>query len=182
MSMNDPDVAPDANISMNVQDDTMTLTVEVTADFVGWSSADDDTEGYGTMYIIDFESHDSASMDIQQLGTCSNRNAPSVSNMNWNEQWIYSVDPNRGVNSQNGAYINSQYWNITTADNGDCGAVKWTGYWTWYDLLECTDYAGNDVFIEITEDSEWVNMTGAVTVNLVSPLTLNSDSGTVCNS
>ena len=175
--MADSSNAPNINVAMNVDADTLTLNVDVTADFVGWASADHNTPGYGMMYIIDFETPDVQSMNIQQLGTCANRNQQSRA-MQWEDNWLYSAEPDRGVDWGHGAYVGSRYWDITTADNGDCGGVKWTGSWTWYDLLNCTNYAGDRKFMDIHEDSEWVNMTGTVNVNLVSPLMSDFNTGT----
>ena len=161
---------------MSVDDVSLVLTVELIADFVGWASAFQNTLGYGMMYIIDFESLKGATMSIQEVGSCANRNQQSR-DMDWKDNWLYSVDSDRGLDWEHGAYVGSRHWDITTADNGECGAVKWTGTWTWYDLMNCTNYAGDDMFVNIEEDTEWVNMTGAVTVNLVSPLDLNANIG-----
>merc|ERR1719361_3343881 len=47
----DSSTAPHSNINLNFDHDTKTLNVEVTADFVGWSSASRGVKGYGMMYI-----------------------------------------------------------------------------------------------------------------------------------
>ena len=179
--MADSSYAPNISLSMSVDDSSIALTVEIIADFVGWASAFENTLGYGMMYIIDFESLDGATLNIQEVGNCANRNQLSRE-MHWELNWLYSAQPDRGVNWGYGAYVGTRHWDITTVNNGKCGDVKWTGTWSWFDLLNCTNYAGDEVHVNIIEDSQWVNMTGAVSVNLVSPLGLYSDIGVLrCN-
>ena len=174
--MADSDNAPNADISMTVNEEALALQVEVNAEFVGWSSADDETPGYGMMYMIDFEYLDGSAMSVTEPGRCANRNQ-DAQGMSWEDHWVYAVTPDRGVDWNNGSYTDGRYWSLSTNEDGQCNDVKWTGLWSWYNLMNCTNYAGDQMYVEITENAEWVNMSGAVTVSLVSPLNLNSDTG-----
>jgi len=167
--------APNANMTMAVDGSTLTMSVDVMADFVGWATADNGIDGYGMMYLIDFESHDAASTNVRAVGTCANRNG-AMRGADWDEQWDYSADADRGVTSGTGAYVGNRYWSLTSK-GGDCGVPEWAGSWSWFDLMNCTNAAGDDDFFTIEESDTWVNMSGAVTVNLVSPLGLDSDNG-----
>ena len=128
------------------------------------------------MYIIDFDSLDSATMSIQEPGTCANRNGATRAG-SWADNWLYSADTDRGVDLGYGAYVGNRYWDFIPVDDGNCSAVKWTGRFSWYDLANCTNFAGDKAFTDIVEDTKWFNMTGLITVNLVSPLDRNSDYG-----
>ena len=172
----DADNAPTANLTMDVDDATLTMSVDVMADFVGWASADNGVDGYGMMYLIDFESHDAASTSVSSVGTCANRNGAMRTGA-WADNWDYSADADRGVDSGAGAYVGNRFWDLTVK-GGDCGMPEWAGSFTWFDLLNCTNVAGDSDFLTIEESDEWVNMSGAVTVNLISPLGLDSDNGT----
>jgi len=178
--MAESDNAPAANISMEVDDDTLTLTVDVEVEYVGYALADDATPGYGMMYVIDFDDYDAAAMDIRETGTCANRPASDTAAENWEDIWKYSVtmDSANDLGGSYPAYWGTDQWNISqTVSGSPCTGVRWTGSWSWYDLMDCADYGDTTNFMEITEDSEWVNMSGAVVVNLVSPLGLNTDTG-----
>ena len=53
---------------------------------------------------------------------------------------------------------------------------------TWYELLECGNYDGDEKYTHVVESAEWVNLTGVLYVNIISPLTLgvlgrNRDTG-----
>jgi len=170
----DPDEAPSAALSMAVDSDTLMVTVEVDADFVGWATADNGIDGFGMMYIVDFESYDAASLDVQKVGSCANRNG-AMREGDWKDQWVYSAEADRGVDVGTGAYVGNRFWDLSTSE-GDCSDVKWTGSFSWYNLLNCTNNDKSSQVI-IAETDDWVNMTGAVSVNLVSPLVLDSDSG-----
>ena len=174
--MADSSNAPNMTLTMNFDEVSFVFTVEVIADFIGWASAFQKLPGYGMLYIIDFESLDSATVSIQEVGSCANRNQQSR-DMDWEDNWLYSADPDRGVDWGYGAYVGSRHWDITTADDGKCGAVNWTGTWSWHSLTNCTNYAGDDVLVDIIEDTDWLNITGVISVNLVSPLGLYSDLG-----
>ena len=179
--MGDASNAPTANISMDVNDDTMTLRVEVQTDYVGFALADDETPGYGMMYVIDFEDMDASQMDIRETGTCANRDASATSALSWEDIWQYSqYQTGNWIDGTYSAYQPSDDWNISKVGSGDCEDVKWTGKWTWYDLMDCANNAQDTNYVVITEDASWVNMSGTVVVNLVSPLGLNTDTGTLC--
>jgi len=171
--MGDESAAPAANMTMDVNTDTLTMTVTVSADFVGWATADQGVDGYGMLYMIDFAPPDGAITDPQDAGTCSNRNGANKAGT-FEDQWTYSADADRGLDAADGAYAETSQWALSTV--GDCNDVTWTGTFGWFDLLNCTDNGGADDYTEIVEDDDWVNMTGAVTVNLVSPLGL-TDTG-----
>lgn len=178
--MEDASNAPNYNISIDVDDDTMVLDVEVDVDYVGWAYADDETEGYGMMYVIDFEDLDASAMDIDETGTCANIDSSTTDAANWEDKWSYgsAVDAGDNFNNHPGLTPNANGgWSIEQSGSGQCTGVRWTGSWTWYELLQCQNYAQDSTLVEIVENAEWVNMSGSLIVNLVSPLGLYSDTG-----
>lgn len=177
--MNDESMAPDVNVSLSVDSDSLTLIVEVVADYIGFSVADFGISGFGSSYIIDFDSVDAAAMNIREPGTCSNRNVDDFEAVEWSEIWKYSPNMNTegDIGGDHLAYPPSTRWIINQSAVGQCTGVRWTGQFSWFDLLECTEYDDDGMLVDIQENAEWVNMSGVVFVNLVSPLTLNTDSG-----
>merc|ERR1719229_15646 len=147
------------------------MTADVDADFVGWAYADNGVSGYGMMYMIDFAPADGSITDVRDAGTCSNRNAANKAAA-WNDQWIYSAATDRDLGAATGAYSPTTNWALSTVEDGNCNDVTWTGTFSWFDLLDCGSNDGLEDYISLEESSDWVNMSGAVTVNLVSPLGL----------
>jgi len=180
--MEDASNAPTVNISMNVNDDTMTLHAMVRTPYIGYSLADDATPGYGTMTVIDFGDLDASEMDITETGNCANLDKTSTSGASWEDLWTYN-EAMDGANDIDGTFVpyisNQNFWNVSVAELGvACTDVVWMGKWTWYELMGCQNSWGPDTsYVTITEDASWVNMSGSLVVNLVSPLGLNSDTG-----
>eukprot|EP01084_Bolivina_argentea_P107624 192420_1 len=162
----------------------LSLNIKLELDYIGYSYGDRlETYGYGTTYILDFESLDAHSIDsaIDRPGVCSNRLAESFWNKQFTEWWDYSLYPY--LDNQIGqidkylAYPKpSKYWNIYMK-NSECTPIVYEGTFNLNDLRECSDYNNSVKYLKFVNTDKWMNISGAFYVNMISPMTKDVDIG-----
>eukprot|EP01084_Bolivina_argentea_P256076 431012_1 len=174
---------------INTQD--LTINIEITLPYLGYSTANDGQYGFGTTYVIDFAPFDGNQNNIYEAGTCQNRKQQSFYDANstlknfamW---WEYSHFPY--VNNQLGSdnylsYPSSDHWSVSSnfADYTDiktgCDSITYSALFSWFDLFDCTNYNGNTPYLTIESDDTLINMSGTLYVDIVSPYSLNEDIG-----
>ncbi len=139
--------------------------------------------GYGTTYILDFDAFDGESDDIRRPGSCQNRMASDFEDVPFAAVWNYSSTPSRTGHFGAAPYLaypgtNGSGWNLSLS--GECGPVHYHGEFRWFELLECSSYHRQTLHHKVTEDEHRLNLTGKVVLSIVSPMALDSDSGTLC--
>eukprot|EP01083_Nonionella_stella_P075214 204341_1 len=172
---------PFMNATFSINEDSLTLIIDVELEYLGWAYADNHSPGYGVTYVLDFEDYDAEQDDIREAGTCQNRLAANFTDPpeGYPGLWNYSATPMAAGHV--GAFPYSAYppagpyWGLTS--NGSCTRILYHGEFSWYDLLGCQDYGETISYTTIVEDADWVNQTGVFYINIVSPLSLNSDTG-----
>eukprot|EP01083_Nonionella_stella_P295588 1004556_1 len=176
---NQINVKPFLNHSFSIDADELKLIIDIDLEYLGWSYADDHTPGYGVSYVLDFEDYNAEGDSIREPGTCQNRLAQNFTSLAYSDLWDYSATPN--ITGHLGTFPYSAYppsgpyWSITS--DGSCSRVHYHGEFTWYELLDCTDYSGSVTYNTLIQDTDWVNLTGVFYTNIVSPLALNFDLG-----
>ena len=69
----------------------------------------------------------------------------------------------------------SEYWTLSIDDN-QCTPINYKGVFQWNDLIQCQDY-NNQNLMDIQENEDTVTLVGTLYVSIVSPLTMDSESG-----
>eukprot|EP00485_Elphidium_margaritaceum_P004025 CAMPEP_0202688208 /NCGR_PEP_ID=MMETSP1385-20130828/3735_1 /ASSEMBLY_ACC=CAM_ASM_000861 /TAXON_ID=933848 /ORGANISM="Elphidium margaritaceum" /LENGTH=362 /DNA_ID=CAMNT_0049343121 /DNA_START=105 /DNA_END=1190 /DNA_ORIENTATION=- len=120
---------------MNVDETDLSLNIEVQLTLEGRSSADVDDAIYGTTYVLDFEDFDAHADSIAQPGTCQNRDADDFTGA-FDTFWEYSLSPVDDIGTA--PYLAypppGDLWTVSMASDNECGAVVYTGKFTWNDL------------------------------------------------
>eukprot|EP01083_Nonionella_stella_P171878 588140_1 len=90
----DIDNKPFINYSLSVNEDSLTLFIDLELEYLGWAYADH-TPGYGVTYVLDFEDYDAEQDDIREPGTCQNRLAANFTDPPYEFPglWNYSATP-----------------------------------------------------------------------------------------
>ena len=176
--------APNVSLDMGI-DSILNLHVKLDLDYLGDSSWQQKA-GYGTTYVIDFESYEAHADRINLPNNCQNRVAKSFQNKNWEQWWEYSTTPyfDNHVGSDNFlAYPPpGQLWNVTMVPvlknnvMNYCSQVRYQAVIPWMTLLSCQDKHSKKV-ITLTEDENRINASGTLYVNVVSPYDKDSETG-----
>eukprot|EP01083_Nonionella_stella_P128771 390253_1 len=170
---------PNAEITtLEVNDATLTLTVEVEADYLANSAADDNGYEYGTTYVIDFEDFNAHSDSIKEPGTCQNRDDVFGSVTDWAEVWNLAETPSElDVGTVDYlAYAPGGDWSVELV-TGDLCTIKYSASFTWDELMDCTDSSGSKAYITSTDNENDITLSGTIYVNVVSPFDYAADYG-----
>eukprot|EP01083_Nonionella_stella_P058458 153076_1 len=169
---------PNVVHSLSIEETTLTLTVEVEADYLGKSMADDNGYVYGTTYVIDFEDFNAHSDSIKAPGTCQNRDRDAFADptLTWDDVWAFSETPNAGhVGTEDYlAYAPGGDW---TAEMSDLCTVKYSASFTWDELMDCTNYDGSASYISTEDTGDSIVLSGTLYINVVSPYDYAADYG-----
>ena len=144
-----------------------------------YSIADGNRTGYGTTYVLDFSPFlGDGSDSIRRPGTCQNRMASDLEDIPFVSLWNYSSAPSEPGHIGSSpflAYPPSTGWNVSIS--GECGPVHYHGEFRWFELLECSSF-DRQLLNKVIEDQYRLNLSGNVVLSIVSPMSLDSDSGT----
>eukprot|EP01083_Nonionella_stella_P128770 390248_1 len=165
---------------LSIDEETLTLTVDVYADYLGKTTADNNGEVYGTTYVIDFEDFNAHSDSIKTPGTCQNRDVVDFASVtDWAEVWKLAEIPNEfdSVGTVDYlAYAPGGAWNVELVEEDVC-TVKYSASFTWDELMGCTDSSGNTPYITSTDNENDITLSGTIYVNVVSPFDYKVDYG-----
>ena len=81
---------------MSINQSELLLQINVDLEYLGYSYADNNIYGYGTTYILSFNSYSAQTIDIfsdNGLTKCDNRISSSFINKTFEDKWIYSGTP-----------------------------------------------------------------------------------------
>eukprot|EP01083_Nonionella_stella_P195007 718701_1 len=175
---------PDINFQMDVNQAELALYIRVELDYVGYSYCDRlETYGYGTTYVLDFESFDAHKSAIHKPGTCANRLCDSFlhHNHSFADWWSYSdypyLEDGIGCMHEHLAYPKpSSYWYMYMKYS-QCTPIVYEGKFNLNDLKNCGNHDDTRRYLEFVNDDEWMNITGTFYVNLVSPMNKDIEIG-----
>eukprot|EP01084_Bolivina_argentea_P158508 276106_1 len=182
------DQMPVFNVTLDVDETELSVNVDVDLQYLGYSYADNGVYGYGTAYFISFNSFSSNTVDIfsdNGLSECDNRVSSSFMNTSWTDKWAFSETPYVQDHVGSDQYLAypfaGNFWNLTTFGIGSghkCDRINYFGSFSWFDLqTSCKNPQTNKKSVDILVDNDWINLTGTVYINIISPLTKDIDSG-----
>lgn len=179
--MDNISMKPEMSYTMTVDTALLELVINVDLEYVGSTYADDHTYGYGTTFVLDFEDYDAESDDIREAGNCQNRFSSDFAG-SWNSLWTYSDEPYLDNHLGNESYLSyppaGEFWDLTIdTESNMCTPVHYEGIFSWSELRGCTDYNGLTEYTVVESDANWLNLSGVFYINVVSPLSRNSDLG-----
>eukprot|EP01084_Bolivina_argentea_P040424 74721_1 len=175
----DPHQRPFVSYTFVVPPNSLSLTIDIDLEYLG-SSQMDEIHDYGTTYVLDFGEFDGTLNNIRQPGNCQNRLRSNFISPTFTELWAYSDTPfieGHLAKTPYLAYPPAEHWQLTIEGNQQCSPIHYHGEFTWIQLVQCTDFTHDTQYTKITEDADWVNLTGIVYVHVVSPLTAYTESG-----
>eukprot|EP01083_Nonionella_stella_P029707 81691_1 len=163
---------------LSIDEETLTLTVDVYADYLGKITADSNNDMYGTTYVIDFEDFNAHSDDIREPGTCQNRDGDDFEDPTWDEVWAFSETPNAGhVGGVDYlAYPRSNWWTVAMSSDDVC-TVTYSASFTWAELMDCKSYDLKTSYITSTDNDDDITLQGTLYINVVSPFDYKEDYG-----
>eukprot|EP01083_Nonionella_stella_P232687 820549_1 len=169
---------PNAVHTLSIDEATLTLTINIEADYLGYSEADDNGEVYGTTYVIDFEDFNAHSDSITKPGTCQNRDGDDFEDPTWDEVWAFSETPNAGhVGGVDYlAYPRSNWWTVAMSSDDVC-TVTYSASFTWAELMDCKSYDEKTPYITSTDNDDDITLQGTLYINVVSPFDYKEDYG-----
>eukprot|EP01084_Bolivina_argentea_P267952 455010_1 len=178
------DGIPEMDYSITIDEDDLSLHIQVELEYMGLTSADNEDELWGSTYVLDFEDFDAHKDSIDAPGTCQNRLADSFTSVDFADWWLYSeTRPETYVGTDDYlAYppTDEDMWTVSMAedDNGiGCTTVVYDGHFTWNELVGCQSSDGSVDYISTVDGERFINLTGVFYVNFVSPFDYKSDSG-----
>eukprot|EP01083_Nonionella_stella_P316842 1151040_1 len=174
------DLKPYILHNLSINEASLSLIIDLDLEYLGYAYADDHTYGYGVTYVLDFEDYDAEQDNIREPGNCQNRIESSFTSASFADLWIYSDTPYALGHLGYDPYLAypppPEFWNVTIGTD-QCTPIHYHGEFSWFELLECTDYTNTLQYIQIVDSTDWVNLTGVFYVNIVSPLARTSETG-----
>jgi hypothetical protein len=154
---------------------SLSLTLSATVEYVGLSADGnfDDELNLGTTYWIDLESFSSVDGGVDSAGTCANRQSADYGALDFEDFFGFTTNPmdlESASTEDRMAYPPSD-WTLTASS---CNVVKYERTFSWADLTECANAAGNGL-VSVTETDDSVLLEGTFFVELVSPYSMSSD-------
>ena len=161
--------------------DLLSITFDLELPYLGSSYlSTNDSILLGTTYMIDFVGLSSSdNIEIEKPGNCQNRlSSDFKSDIVFKEFWKYSDTPNINGHLGSRQYLAypppSLYWNLSFTN---CSYINYYGTFSWFDLMECSDYDQINNYNHIIFDNDWINLTGTLFVDIISPNNLENDDG-----
>jgi len=155
----------------------MEVVIDAYLSYLGYS-VDKDEEQIGTTYVLDFASDDAEILPLNEPGTCSNRLASDFADRDFTDWWSYSTASPPVVGDA--GYLAyppflGTHWFM---ESMSCSSIHVRGHFSYKALFdECTSYDGSRRYSTLTTDDRWINLTLTFYINVVSPLTLRSNTG-----
>eukprot|EP01084_Bolivina_argentea_P277098 472963_1 len=180
---------PYYNATLNVNGDELSVDIDISLQYLGYSYAEH-IYGFGTSYFISLNSFSSSTLDIftdNGLNECDNRiSATTGENDEFDRLWKYSEYPflkDHIASIDYFAYPPSGFfWNLTLETDiihkCDRARVNYGASFLWSDLQnQCKNPLTDESSVDILVDNDWINLTGTLYINIVSPLYKDIDSG-----
>jgi len=150
----------------------LNFEIAIELDYLG-DSADglfDPSFNLGTTYVVDFSPMNRNEFIYNNTGSCSNRMASSYIDRDISTYWQYSDTPNLPGHLKSQDYLAyppvSKFWTLTSGTT--CKTIKYTGTFTWSDLVHCNDGDGKQLF-SIEDNADTLKIRGTLYVSVVSP-------------
>eukprot|EP01084_Bolivina_argentea_P286298 491107_1 len=179
--MNSGTGIPETAHSLSIDDASLTLSIDIEADYLGYSGADNNGYVYGTAYVIDFDDFNAHRDSIKQPGNCQNRaDVFGDPGLPWHDVWAYSTTPNNDGQVGTTAYLAyppGNKWDVAMSSDDLC-KVTYSASFTWDDLTRCTGYNGaNGLYINTKDNEANITLSGTIYLNVVSPIDFGADYG-----
>eukprot|EP01083_Nonionella_stella_P128292 388680_1 len=140
------DLKPYILHNLSIDEASLSLIIDLDLEYLGYAYADDHTYGYGVTYVLDFEDYDAEQDNIREPGNCQNRIESSFTSASFADLWIYSDTPYALGHLGYDPYLAypppPEFWNVTIGTD-QCTPIHYHGEFSWFELLECTDYTAD---------------------------------------
>eukprot|EP01084_Bolivina_argentea_P307118 530786_1 len=151
------------NNSITINTNDLSININIDLDYLGYSYNQFNEYGYGTVYVLSFISYDSLSLINEPNIECGENRIHSTYTelSSFSDYWRYSN--NLELNNIDYTAYNDPglFWTLSSSTNNEC-IINYVGNFKWTDIDGCDG-------IVISEDNNYINLTGHFYVSIVSP-------------